>query len=87
MPYPPPLPRIAASLSELAEMTGVSERTLRRWAREEEMPTYRVGGRVLVHLGDFEGWLRGHRERSQEDVDQVVDGVVASVVDSMEEGS
>jgi len=43
-------------------MTGVSERTLRRWARERGMPTHRVGGRVLVVLADFLAWLRAHRE-------------------------
>jgi len=63
------LPRIAASLGELAEMTGVSERTLRKWAREEGMPVCRVGGRVLVLPSDFEAWLRTHQEPSPAEVD------------------
>jgi excisionase family DNA binding protein len=54
--------RLAYPLKDFAEVVGVSENTARRWARELGMPTYRLGGLVLVHVRDFEAWLRRHRD-------------------------
>ena len=71
-----PLPRLTAGMSELASMTGVSERTLRRWARERGMPTHRVGGRVLVVVADFLAWLRAHRELRDDEVDAILQRAV-----------
>lgn len=71
-----PLPRLAAGLPELAVMTGVSERTLRRWAREHGMPTCRIGGRVLVVVSDFVAWLRAHRELRDEEVDAALERAI-----------
>ena len=72
-----PLPRLTAGLGELAAMTGVSERTLRRWAREHGMPTCRVGGRVLVVVADFLAWLRTHRELRADEVDAILQRALA----------
>lgn len=74
------LPRLAVGLGELSEMLGVDQKTLRRWAREHSMPTYRVGGRVLVLVADFEAWLRRHRDRPEVDVDAVVDAAVRATM-------
>ena len=71
-----PVPRLTAGLGELAAMTGVSERTLRRWAREHGMPTCRVGGRVLVVVSDFLVWLRAHRALGEDEVDAILQRAV-----------
>jgi len=70
------LPRIAAGLAELEVMSGVSQKTLRRWAREEGLPTCRVRGRVLVVVEDFIDWLREHRELAPDEVDAAVERAV-----------
>lgn len=70
-------PRIAAGLSELSQMVGVDQKTLRKWAREHGMPTYRVGGRVLVLVSDFQEWLRKHRDQPEMDGDAAVDATLA----------
>ena len=78
--------RLAASLRELADMTGVSERTLRRWARDKGLPTYRVGGRVLVLVAEFESWLKGFQERPA-DVDTILESVVGRLEESSHESA
>ena len=60
--------RLAYPLKDFAKAVGVSENTARRWAREMGMPTYRVGGHLLVHVRDFEIWLRQHRDTPLTDI-------------------
>lgn len=73
----PRVQRLAVSISELSAMVGADAKTLRTWARSYGMPTYRVGGRVLVLVADFVEWLRAHRDRPEEDLDAAVNGIVA----------
>ena len=40
--------RIALTVAEAAERLGVHERTMYRWVKSGEVPSRRVGGRVLV---------------------------------------
>ena len=50
--------QITVTLSELAGMTGLSGMTLRRLARSEGLPAYRVGGSVVVIVEEFLTWVR-----------------------------
>ena len=40
-------------LDEVADRTGLSLYTLRRWASERRIPIVKLGGRVLVAEGDL----------------------------------
>lgn len=50
---------------EVAELLGVSPRTVRRWRRRGLLPSARIGGTVRVRRSDLERALRpgpdGHR--------------------------
>lgn len=54
--------RLAYPLGDFANAVGVSANTARRWIREG-LPSYKVGGLVLILPGDFETWLRSHGQQ------------------------
>ena len=49
--------RLALRPQEAAESLGVSQRTLRKWMRDEGLPHLRVAGAVLLPVGGIEAWL------------------------------
>ena len=49
--------RLALRPKEAATALGVSERTLRIWMRDEELPFARVRGVVLIPRNDLEQWV------------------------------
>lgn len=65
-----PRERLAVSVSELAKLVGVDEKTLRQWTRDRGMPSYRVGRRVLVVVSEFLVWLQNHREEPERDLEE-----------------
>ena len=51
--------RIAASIPELARLTGISEGTLYRRANDGSLPGCRkLGKRILVHLETFNEYMK-----------------------------
>jgi len=75
-------PRIALRPKEAAEALGVSDRTLRKWMKDEDLPFLRVAGVVLVPTAGLEEWLveRATREhRADELADEIVDGILNTV--------
>ena len=71
-----PHERLAVNLRELSVMVGVDEKTLRYWAREFGLPTYRIGRRVLVVVPEFLDWMRAHRDSPARDLD----GEIATIL-------
>ena len=69
--------RLALRPSEAAQALGVSERTLRKWMRDEGLPYVRVSGVVLIPRAQLEKWmadrLAGER-RTDELVEEILDG-------------
>jgi excisionase family DNA binding protein len=53
-----PVPRLALSLREAAQATGLSERTIKELSRANQIPLVRVGRRVLVPVAALEVWLQ-----------------------------
>lgn len=41
------------TVQELSELTSVSEQTIRRYIREGEIPSIRIGHRLLINMDDF----------------------------------
>jgi excisionase family DNA binding protein len=41
-------------LTEATELTGVSERTMRRWIAEGRLPAYRVVGQLRIRIPDLD---------------------------------
>lgn len=58
----PPAVRLALSIREAAEVTGLGYTTLRKVVREGQLPTVRVGRRRLVRFEDLESWLAGQAQ-------------------------
>ena len=53
--------------SDIAELTGMSTRTIRRWIRQEILPSTKVGGARLVARADLERLLCLSRDPTEED--------------------
>jgi len=70
------------SLKALATYASCSVRWLRARLvdRAHALPHYRIGGKVLVKVEEFDHWMSAYRVLSQPDeLDQIVDGVVTKV--------
>jgi len=55
--------------AEIAALTGMSLRTIRRWIAEEILPSTKLGGTRLVAAADLEAALSTPREIIQETFD------------------
>lgn len=65
------------SVAELAEYSGISERTLRDLLKSptSPIPYYRVGtaGRIIkIKKSEFNQWMSGQRESDDNNIDQIV---------------
>jgi len=49
------------SLTELADYSGMSKKTLRRKMRDEGLPHYKLRDRVLVRRSEFDAWMLRYR--------------------------
>ncbi len=72
--------RITVNIGELATATGRAESTVRLWMRDHGLPYSRIGGCVMIHLGQFEQWLLTHQQGGAGDdgaeIDQIVEDVL-----------
>ena len=57
--------RIALRPKEAADALGISDRTLRTWMRDEELPFLKVAGVVLIPREELKRWLRERIEREK----------------------
>jgi len=71
------------NVRELSALVGVDEKTLRLWARELGMPTYRIGRRILVVVPEFLEWMRAHRDSPVRDLD----GEIATILGRLGTGT
>ena len=55
------------SLRTLAAYSGLSVRTWRSHLTDPShpLPAYRVGGRLLVRVSEFDSWIQGHRAQRE----------------------
>lgn len=49
--------RLALRPAEAAKALGICERTLRSWMQNEALPYLRLGGSVLIPVGDLRAWM------------------------------
>ena len=69
------------SLKALTSYSGLSVRKLREYLVDPvyPLPSYRVGGKILVRRSEFDGWLQQFRKandgrEARELVDRIVNG-------------
>lgn len=49
------------TIDQVAALLGKHPNTIRNWMVNEELPYYRIGGRVLFADADIEAWLKARR--------------------------
>ncbi len=61
-------------LKALAAYSGLSVRTLRNYlsCAPRPLPSYRVGGKVLVRRSEFNNWMKAFRRLDGDRVDTIV---------------
>ena len=67
--------RLALRPKEAAEALGISERTLRTWMRNEELPAFRVGSVLRIRVSDLEKWI-DERTETHRDLDELLDEIL-----------
>ncbi len=67
--------RLALRPSECATSLGVSERTLRRWMREEGLPFFRVERGIFLPVAELEAWMT-QRLESQHTTDELAEEIL-----------
>ena len=70
--------RLALRPEEAATALGVSERTLRKWRREEGLPYFQLDGAVLIPLAPLERWMI-ERVTSRQTTDQIADEILGEL--------
>ena len=50
------------TIAEIADFTGVSVRTVRRWIDDELLPAHRIGRVLRVAESDLQAFLAAHRQ-------------------------
>ena len=70
--------RIGLRPKEAAEALGISDRTLRTWMRNEELPFLRVAGVVLIPREELERWLKQRIEREKR-AEALVEEILANL--------
>ena len=68
------------SLRALAGYSGLSVRKLRDCLADltHPLPCYRVGGKILVRRGEFDGWIAAYRHATPE-IDSIVTAALADL--------
>jgi len=61
-------PKISVSIREFAAMTGIGINRVREMCYLDGFPAYKVGNRMLIHVGAAGEWLRAKAE-AKENVD------------------
>lgn len=60
------------SLTEAAEMLGLTPKTLRNWKSDNELPFpyYKIGGRVKFKLSELEQYVENNRIPTKEEIEK-----------------
>ncbi len=54
--------QIYFTVADVADRTRVSQRTVRKWVADKELPVHRFGHRIRISLRDLEMFERARRE-------------------------
>ncbi len=78
MPLAPFRDRLALRPNEAARALGISERTLRKWRRDEGLPYVHLDGSVLIPVTELERWM-AERVRSRHTADQLANEILRDI--------
>lgn len=76
------------TLKALATYSGLSVTRLRGVIRDPlyPLPHHRVGGKILVRVSDFDGWMQHYRRVGVFDVDRIVDDAMRDLQPAAKRG-
>jgi hypothetical protein len=68
-------------LAQLARYSSLSVRKLREYLHDPShpLPHFRVGGKVLVRISEFDRWMTAYRGRTDTRVSAIVDDVLRTL--------
>ena len=66
-------------LPGLAKYCSLKVPTLRDHIRSGDLPAFKVKGKILIKKSEFDTWLEGYRVNRKQDLNNVVDDVMASL--------
>lgn len=66
-------------LRGLGEYSSLSVSTLRLHIRADGLPSYLVGGKILVRRSEFDSWISKFRVVQNVDINGVVDSVIGVI--------
>jgi hypothetical protein len=66
------------SITALADYSGLSVRKLREHLSDPSrpLPSYRVGGKIVVRRSEFDAWISAYRQTGRGDVARIVSDVL-----------
>lgn len=57
--------KLTISVSEAAELLGISRPTMYQLSKREDFPSFRAGGRILISLDGLRKWLEDQIHESK----------------------
>ena len=66
-------------LKNLSEYSSLGVPTLRDYLRSGGLPHFKLKGKILVKLSEFDAWLEAFRVEGNQKLDDLVDGVMESL--------
>ena len=66
-------------LKGLSAYSSLSVTKLRTHIREDGLPCYKLGGKILVRQTEFHKWMANHRVNADADIDRIVDDVIGEI--------
>ena len=66
-------------LKGLSAYSSLKVPTLRDYLRTGGLPHFKLKGKILVKMSEFDKWIEGFRANAGEDLSQIVDGVITDL--------
>jgi len=66
-------------LKRLSKYSSLGIPTLRDYLRSGGLPYFKLKGKILVRLSEFDDWIESFRIDSKQELNSLVDGVVESL--------
>jgi len=66
-------------LMGLVEYSSLGLGTCRDYIRSKGLPCFKVGGKILVKRSEFDKWIERYRHTKTQDLDTLVDGIMADM--------
>jgi excisionase family DNA binding protein len=67
--------KLTYNVQEIAQLLGIGKRTAYSWVNQGEIPSIRVGRRILIPKKQFEEWLEGSKP-----TDVISEGIFGGIV-------